>query len=305
MPDDLMQIARGFMESRVLLTAVELDLFTAVGAGATADEVARACGAHPRGATVLLDALAAMGLVTKQGGRYANTPTGARFLGAASPDSGRAALLHSAHLWRRWGDEDWTTAFIAAMHKYAAGRAPHVVAAVGTAGVSRMLDVGGGSGAYSIAFARAAPGLRAEIFDLASVVPIARGHIAQAGLADRVTTRVGDLTCDDLGSGHDLVLLSAICHMLGPDGNRDLLRRAARALAPGGRLVIQDHILRADRTAPRAGALFAINMLVGTEQGSTYTEEEYSAWMIEAGLGDVQHVTLVGPNGLMIGRRSG
>jgi SAM-dependent methyltransferase len=163
--------------------------------------------------------------------------------------------------------------------------------------------VGGGSGAYSTAFARANPTLRAEVFDLATVVPIATKHIAEAGLGDRVGTRVGNLRMDALGSGYDLVLLSAICHMLDPNENRDLIRRAFQALVPGGRIVIQDHVMNADKTSPRAGALFAVNMLVGTAGGSTYSEDDYAQWLREAGCGQVRRIPLPGPNDLVIAQR--
>ena len=128
--------------------------------------------------------------------------------------------------------------------------------------------------------------------------------MAVAGLSDRVTTRPGDLRRDDFGSGYDLVFLSAICHMLGPDGNRDLLQRAAKALAPGGRVVVQDFILEPERTKPRQAVLFAINMLVGTDAGSTYAEAEYASWLAAAGLSDVRRIRLPGPADLMVGARS-
>jgi len=127
--------------------------------------------------------------------------------------------------------------------------------------------------------------------------------VEEAGLTARVTTRPGDLRKDDFGSGYDLVFMSAICHMLGPDGNRDLLKRAARALAPGGRVVIQDFILEPERTRPRQAVLFAINMLVGTEAGSTYTEGEYAGWLEAAGLRGVHRVRLTGPADLMVASR--
>ena len=91
--------------------------------------------------------------------------------------------------------------------------------------------------------------------------------------------------------------------MLGPEGNLDLLARAARALAPGGRGVIQDFILEPDRTRPRQAVLFALNMLVGTEAGSTYTEEEYASWLRAAGLGAVSRIQLPSPADLMVGVR--
>jgi SAM-dependent methyltransferase len=324
LPDEIALVARGFMESRILLSAVELDLFTLVGTGAAAGAVAQAASTHPRATATMLNALVAMGFLTKAGDTYACAPFAARFLAAGSPDDARAALKHNLSLWETWSTltecvrrgttlraeematrgDGWTIPFIAAMHRNATQRAPLVIKAVGIEGVHRMLDVGGGSGAYSIAFAQAKHDLEAEIFDLATVLPIASGHVAAAGLQSRITLRAGDLRTDGFGSGFDLVLISAICHMLGPAENADLLGRARRALAPGGRVVIQDHVMAADGTAPRPGAIFAINMLVGTPAGGTYTEDEYAAWLRAAGFTDVCRVPLPGPNDLMIARRA-
>jgi (2Fe-2S) ferredoxin/predicted O-methyltransferase YrrM len=330
LPDDLNDRIRGFQESRVVLTALELDLFTAVGEGAAAEEVAAKLHTHPRSTETLLNALASLNLLAKREGVFHNSPEAARYFAAGSRDNARPALLHTAHLWQRWstltdcvragtavaGDEiagrgqDWTEAFIAAMHRNASERAPLVVRAVGVENVRRMLDVGGGSGAYSIAFARANSALRADILDLAAVEPIARRHILEAGVADRVQVRAGDLRSDRLvgpgarpGEGYDLVFLSAICHMLDPAENLDLLRRCREALAPGGRVVIQDFILEADKTAPRFAALFALNMLVGTRGGSSYSEPEYVAWLGEAGFREIRRARLPGITGLMIGSR--
>ncbi len=322
--DALIGIARGFQESRILLTAVELDLFTTVGDGATAREVAARLATGPRATEALLNALAAMEVLEKRDGRFRCGPAAARYLAGSSPDNERTALMHTVHLWDRWsrltdcvradtavaGDgisergDMWIEAFIAAMHRNAVQRAPHVVEAVGAGGVTRMLDVGGGSGAYSIAFAEANPALYAEILDLPPVLAIAEGHIRDTGLARRVTTRAGDLRIDSLGSGFDLIFVSAICHMLGPEENRSLLDRCLEALSPGGRIVIQDFILEPDKTAPRVAAIFALNMLVGTPHGSSYSEEEYAAWMKEAGFDGIRRVRLKGPTGLMVAVRN-
>ena len=175
LPDDLAQAIRGFQDSRAILTAIELDAFTAVAEGASAAQAAAKMGTDPRATEMLLNALAALGLLAKRDGAFHNTPVSARYFVAGSPDDARAATMHTAHLWHRWStltecvregtavarrepreaDDRWTGPFIAAMHRNARERAPHVVRAVGTAGVRRMLDVGGGSGAYSIAFAQA------------------------------------------------------------------------------------------------------------------------------------------------------
>ena len=290
---DLMQAMRGFQESRVLLTAIELDLLPACAAGATAEAVAGAVGCDPRATGMLLNALAALGVLAKDGDRYRCTEAGAA-LGRE-----RAGLMHMVHLWDTWSSltgcvRSGTTArtgpsggqvehFIAAMHSRARTVAGDALRVVGADGVRRMLDVGGGPATFAIAFAQANPGLRAEVMDLGPVLPIAQGHIRDAGLAGRVTVREGDLRSDAFGAGYDLVLVSAICHMLSEDENRDLLARCARALAPGGRIAIREFILDPDRTGPPTAALFALNMLVGTPRGNSYTEAEYRSWLEQAG----------------------
>jgi (2Fe-2S) ferredoxin/precorrin-6B methylase 2 len=323
LPDELNQTLRGYQESRVLLTAIELDVFTAVGGGAAAAQVAQGISTDPRGTEMLLNALTAMGLLAKDKGVFRNTPATTRYLTQGSKDDARLGLMHIAHLWQRWSTltdcvragttvsrqetggraEAWTSAFIAAMHRIAAERAPLVVEAVGTEGVERLLDVGGGSAAYSIAFAKANEKLHATVLDLPKVLPITQRHINQAGLAPRVETRAGDLRRDPLGRGFNMVLVSAICHMLSPAENQDLVRRCFEALAPQSRLVIQDFILESDKAAPKHAALFALNMLVGTEAGSTYSGEEYAAWMREARFQDVRQIRLPGLSSLMVGVR--
>ncbi|MGO9640028.1 MAG: methyltransferase [Candidatus Acidiferrales bacterium] len=323
LPDDLLQTIRGFQESRAILTGIELNIFAAIGDGATASQVAAKIGTDARATEMLLNALAAMGLLTKTDGFFHATPVTARYFGGRSPNDARAGMMHTVHLWHRWStltecvragtsvtrgeaterDDDWTESFIAAMHHNARARAPQVVEAVGIKGSLRMLDVGGGSGAYSIAFAQANEMLEVELLDLPDVLPIARRHIEEAGLGHRIKTRPGDLRTDQLGQGFDLIFISAICHMLGPDGNRDLLKRCHAALTPKGRIVISDFVLEADKTAPKQAALFALNMLVGTRDGSSYSENEYAAWLREAGFQDVSRVRLPGPANLMVGTR--
>jgi cyclopropane fatty-acyl-phospholipid synthase-like methyltransferase len=191
------------------------------------------------------------------------------------------------------------------MDRNARERARSVVEAVGSDGIRRMLDLGGGSGAYSVAFARAFPTLQAEVLDVPEVLPLTEDYIRNAGLSGRVHTRPGDMLHDPLGENYDLILLSAICHMFSAEENRALFRRAYAALAPAGRLVVQDFILEPDKTAPRFAALFALNMLVGTRAGSSYSEPEYADWLGQAGFGEVRRVRLAGPSGLMIATKSG
>ncbi len=296
-PESLSSLARGFMESRVFLTAAELDLFTLLADGPLSlEEAAAARGADRRALAILLDALTAMGLLEKADGRFTTPPSLVPLLTSRSGGSLLPLALHSVNLWDRWSrltetvagarpvaGDGWTRSFIGAMHAIAAPQADAIVAAVGPGSARRLLDVGGGPATYTLAFLRAAPGLRATLFDLPEVVEIARENATRAGLVDRVDLVAGDLRTDALPGGHDLAFVSAIVHMLGPAGNVALFRKVHDALLPGGRVVLRDHVMSPDRTAPRAGALFAVNMLVGTKDGGTFTLEELSAWLEEAG----------------------
>lgn len=321
--EDLIARIRAFQESRALLTAVELDLFSAVGRGATAAEAASRLETDGRGTEMLMNALVALGMLQKKDGVFRKTELAAQYLVEGSPNNVRLAIMHTAYLWDRWSkltdcvrtgssqpleiegerDERWTEAFIAAMDRNVVERAPLVIKSVGTSGVRRMLDVGGGSGGYSIAFAKASPELHADVLDLPTVLPLTERYIKKSGLTDRVKTRAGDLQRDEFGRDYDLVFVSAICHMLGPGENQDLFGRCFAALARGGRIVIQDFILERDKTAPRHAALFALNWLVVTRNGNNYSADEYSSWLGQAGFQDVRHVLLPGSTGLMMGSK--
>ena len=319
LPDRLEQMIRGYQPSRCMLTALELDIFTAVGAGATAEQVAKTIDANARATATLLNALVALGVLAKNGDEFKNTPEAARFFVQGSKDNHRDGLLHTTNIWHRWStltdavrrgmrvpiergaNGDWTHNFIAGMQRNAKDRAPLVVKAIGAKGVHRILDLGGGSGAYSIAFAKASPEVRCEILDLAEVVPLTSDYIQKAGVSAQVTVRAADMLLDDLGTGYDLVMLNAICHMFSEEQNRHLFRRARKALAPNGRLVMQDFVLNPQKTGPTQAALFSLNMLVSTESGASYSESEYTGWMKGAGFAEVSRINLPGPSSLIVG----
>jgi len=319
LPDRLETMIRGYMASRCILTALELDIFSAVGDGANAEQVGTRIGANARAAGMLLNALVALGLLSKSGGDYHNTPESARFFVQGSKDNHRNGLLHTANMWHRWStltdavrrgtcvpiDRDntpeWTSNFIAGMQRNAKDRAPLVVKALGTTGVHRVLDLGGGSGAYSIAFAKASPDIQCEIVDVPEVVPLTAEYVRKAGVSAQVSVRPGDMLQGGFGSGYDVILLNAICHMFSEEENRDIFRRTRQALGPGGRLVVQDFILNPDKTGPQHAALFSLNMLVATDAGASYSEPEYTDWMKDAGFAEVRRINLPGPSSLIVG----
>jgi predicted O-methyltransferase YrrM len=291
-----MRLSRAFMESRVLLTAAELDLFTELSRHPrTAAALAEARAWQPRPLAVVLDALVAMELLSKQDGVYRCEPTVGEQLSASSPTSVLASVRHAAVLWDRWSTlttrvaggapgprSDDARAFIEAMHAIARPLAPRMVAAVRPAGTKRLLDLGGASGTYTLAFLEAVPGLHVTLFDRPEVIPLARERLAAGDCLDRVTLVPGDYLADPLPGGQDLAWLSAVIHSNGPEENLALYRRVFAALVPGGRIVIRDHVMNEDHTAPRAGTLFAINMLSATSRGRTYSYREIAGALAEA-----------------------
>lgn len=306
--ESIKEIANGFQKSRVLLTGCELGLFTALGdKNKTAAEIAQDLKVNARSIDRLMDALCAIGLLKKNKSRFSNTPLTARFLVQGRPDY-MSGLMHVAHLWDTWSTltpavrrgksvlarsankrpQEWLVPFIAAMHERATQQAGRVVSLLNLSKVSRVLDIGGGSGEFAMAFVRAKKGISATVFDLPQVVPLTRNYIKQEKLSGKVKVISGDYLTDDFGSGFDLVFLSAIIHSNSNSQNRALIRKCAKALNPNGQVVVVDFIMDEDRFHPAFGAFFALNMLVATESGDTYTEAEVKGWMEESGLAHIK-----------------
>jgi SAM-dependent methyltransferase len=307
--EDILRMAQGFMECKILHTAAELNLFTILAMNpASVDEVAGKISADSRALGMLLDALAAMGLLSKSGDKYLCESSLAPLLSEKSPRSVLPMIRHMASLWRRWSrltdivkdsadardefefkrDAEELRAFIGAMHSIGAPMAKRIAAAVAPGASRSLLDLGGGSGTYTIAFLREVPEMKATLFDLPEVIEMARERLRAEGFLDRTTLVAGSFYLDEFPPGHDLVLLSAIIHSNSPEENLELYRKAYRALKPGGRILIRDHVMSPDRTFPRDGAIFAINMLVGTSGGGCYTYQEIESDLVRAGFSKIR-----------------
>jgi hypothetical protein len=303
-PEELLRLALNFMESRILLSAAELNLFTILDpAPLSAQEVGSRIGADLRALNVLLDALSAMGLLVKQSETYQYANPASPFLSEDASNSVLPMVLHAAHLWQRWScltdvvrgnivSEDapkssWGAenlrSFIWAMDVIAAPRAHEIVAAANPGSSKGLLDVGGALGTYTIAFLQAVPEMKATLFDKPEVVEMARERLSKAGMLDRVTLVPGDFYQDEFPYGHDLAFVSAIIHQNSPEQNLDLFIKVFRSLNHGGRILIRDHVMEPDRIHPKDGAIFAVNMLLGTPGGSTYTYEEIKTGLSQAG----------------------
>ncbi|NDY41744.1 methyltransferase [Dissulfurirhabdus thermomarina] len=325
-PGPLLERSAAYWEACTLHAGVRLDVFSVISGGAlAADEVARRVGGDVRGVTTLLDALAAMGLLEKDGDAYRNTETAALFLDRASPRYVGHIIRHHHYLVESWSrlpeavlggrpvrDRDHRTpeqreSFLMGMFNLAMGIAPRLCREIDIAGRRRLLDLGGGPGTYAIHFCLANPELHAVVFDLPTTEPFARRTIERFGVADRVTFRAGDFLRDDLGGPYDVAWISHVLHSEGPAGCRRLLRKVASALEPGGLVLVHEFILDDHRAGPLFPALFSLNMLLGTPEGRSYTETELVDMLAEAGAADIRRLPFAGPNqsGIVAGRLPG
>ena len=313
-PESVYEISRNFMESRILLTGVELNLFSLLTVEPlTAQEITSRLELDLRATTVVVDVLSALGFLRKNNDRYQTEPSIAPLLSESSPTSILPGIQHAANLWVTWSQltnvvhhggpakrpdtgrgQDTTKAFIGAMHVGAARVAPNIVEAISPGEAKALIDVGGGSGTYTMAFLQAAHEMKATLFDLPPVIEMARERLSDAGMLDRVNLIEGDYYKDELPSGHDLALLSAIIHQNSFEQNLMLYKKIFRALDSGGRIVIRDHVMEPDRTRPVSGAVFAINMLVNTPGGGTYTFDEIKEALNEAGFTAVNQIQAKG-----------
>jgi predicted O-methyltransferase YrrM len=320
--ESILELARGFMASRALLSGAELDLFTLLAKESlTAEQIAVAAKTKVRGTVILLDALSALGFLVKKDGRYHTEPSVVPLLSATAPDSILPMVLHMGAVWQNWSQmtdivrgkitpglktkgalaKDNLKAFIGAMNVAASKAAPEVVAAINPGHARRLLDVGGGSGTYTLAMLSAMPEMKATLFDLPEVIGMARDRIQAVDMLDRVDLVAGDFYKDELPPGHDLALLSAIIHQNSYEQNELLYGRIFRALDSGGRIVVRDHVMSADRTQPLEGALFSINMLVGTEGGRTYTLDEIKEGLTSVGFTQINLIQTKGMFSLVEG----
>lgn len=296
------------MKGRVILTAAELDLFSHLHKmKTTAAELASSLGLDTRATTRILDCLVVFDLLKKDYDLYETTEVGA-YLSKYHPGTVLPFLHHFNHLWDNWSSltrvvrkgsnrnkksipqrgEAGMKAFIGAMHAVGKHLSREIADSYDLSRFKRLLDIGGASGTYTIAFLRKNPDMNAVIFDLHDVIGIAKKQMRKEGLQERVKFAAGNFYKDALPTGADLALLSAIIHQNSPRQNLALFKNIYRALVRGGVLLIRDHIMDESRTNPPAGTVFALNMLVNTRGGDTYTFREVRDTLEKAGFAGVR-----------------
>lgn len=296
---DILMMAKGFCASRLILTAAELEIFTKLPA--TAKEIILDNPWDLNALIILLDALTAIQLIEKKDDVYSVPKRLKKALSAEAEESIIPMIEHLNSMWHNWSylsdiiknnkgnnhkvlkDEKTLQSFIMAMHVIGRDVADNLTTMLDPSWAKNILDVGGASGTYTIAFLNAAKGARATLFDLPPVISLACERLKGSELLKRITFKAGDFYKNTLPAGHDLVWLSAIIHQNSREQNRMLFKKCFNALINKGKIWIRDHIMDETRTNPPSGAIFAVNMLVMTPHGGTYTLDEVSEDLIYAG----------------------
>ena len=297
--DDLMAVGHGYQRSMILLAALKLGVFRGLAAGGCdASALARRVGADPGKLSILLDALAGMGLIGKTGKIFRNAQA-ARELLLPGPRSMESILLHHLDGWGAWGrlsatvragrtprggaDGNWRENFIRGMEEIARERAVAVAGRILLRPGDRVLDLGGGPGTYAIAWADACPGAVITLFDTPATLRVARKILREKGADGRVRLAAGDFLEDPLGGPYDFVWISQILHAFSGSDCVKLLRRARSALDPGGRVAVQEFLLAEGKTSPPGPVFFSVHMVAVTEGGRAYTAREIAEMMKAAG----------------------
>jgi 2-polyprenyl-3-methyl-5-hydroxy-6-metoxy-1,4-benzoquinol methylase len=297
-----------YWETKILLTAVKLDVFTTLDQQTrTAASVASKIGADAKALTLLMNALVALRLLRQDGNGYANSAVAREHLVTHSPQYiGHLLLLHDAE-WGNWGrleeairtgqssvqrhifetDPALGANVLTVLHRIGRQSGPEFAKRLALSQARTMLDLGGGAGTNAIAFCQTYPRLTATIFDLPATLLLAEGTVKEAGLESRITSLAGNFNSDNLGGPYDFILMSDVLHYQNFEANAGLVRKCFAHLNPGGRLVIKDRYLDASGTSPAWTTAFAVHIFVNTEQGACYRTADAMEWMRAAGFDQV------------------
>ena len=327
-PERIQQLAWGYAPTMAVEAGVRLRVFDVLDAGPkTLAQVVAETGASPRGTRMLLNALVGLELLTKKGDAYALAPDAAAFLVSSKPGYLGGLMRHlSKQLIPHWlqltesvqsgkppvsvNKESTGGQFfrefvedLFAMGQPAAKVLADHLLAKPPAATYRVLDLAAGSGVWSIALAEKSPKVQATVVDWPEVIPVCQKVTARRGVADRYRYVAGDLLQADFGAGHQAATLGHILHSEGETRSRALLKKTFAALAPGGVIAIAEMTPNEDRTGPPYPLIFALNMLVHTDEGDTFTFGEIGAWLREAGFVRPRQLEVPGPSPLILADR--
>ena len=323
-PGSLLALSGSYWQSSALHAGVKLDLFSQIGRKEfSSDGLAEKLAVNPRALSLMLDALCAMGLLQKTDGAYGNSEAGLTYLSKDSEQYIGHMILHHHNLAPSWArldeavrdgrpvrkrstasnDDSARENFLMGMFTMARTVAPEVVKAIDLSGRKEMLDLGGGPGTYALYFCQNNPALRATVYDLPATRPFAEKTISAFGLEDRVIFHTGDYLRDDIEGAYNVIWISHILHAEGPGDCMKLLHKSMSRLTPNGVIIVHDFLLNSNKDGPLFPALFALNMLLGTQYGRAYSEDEIIEMLADAGAVNISRVPFASPNdsGIIMG----
>ncbi|MCA9471429.1 MAG: acetylserotonin O-methyltransferase [Nitrospirales bacterium] len=300
-----------YWETKILLTAVKLDLFSSLnGSPRSSSQLAQDHALTDRPLALLLNALVAMRVLKKEADVYMNTEVAQRYLVKSQEEYvGHLLLLHDAE-WENWGkleetirtgrspvsrhvfetDPDMGVNVLSVLHRIGRESGPSLAKRMQLDGANSLLDVGGGAGTNAIACCQEYPELTATVFDLPSTLKMTEAVIRKVGLESRIRTLAGNFHVDDFKGPYDAALMSDILHYQDGEVNATLVAKIFQSLSPGGQLVIKDRFLDPSGTSPAWTTAFAVHIMVNTEQGQCFTTQEAMRWLRDAGFRDVHEL---------------
>lgn len=324
-PERLMQFAWGYAPPLIIEAAVKHRLFDLLAASpGGAAELAKRARVSVRGVQAVCNALVGLGLLARNGGRYALTEESARFLVSGQPAYHGGLFRHiSTQLLPDWFGLDETvrtgkpsvrvnsrkqgakffSEFVESLFPLSYPAARSLGAHLGVAKARqpvRVLDLAAGSGVWGVALAELSPQVYVTAVDWPPVLAVTEKVARRHGVANRLTKVPGDLLVAPFGENYHVATLGHILHSEGRDRSRRLLKKAFDALAAGGTIAIMEFLVEADRSGPPRALLFAVNMLVHTEAGDTFSFEEISGWLREAGFIKPRLLKVPGPSPLVL-----
>ncbi len=320
-----MQLAWGYAPGLIVEAALDCGVFNVLDKSPrTVNELARTTKASVRGLTAILNALVGLGLLDRNDNRYALTPESATFLVPGKPAYQGAFFWHQTRqLIPNWlqlrkvvrtgrpaisGNREavgskFFAGFVEGIfplsYRAAQTLGDHLKISKSSSPVS-VLDIGAGSGVWGITLAEQSPNVTVLAVDWPRVLPVTRRIAKRHGVGDRLKVRAGDFSKADFGNGHQIATIGHILHSEGAERSQRLLRKTFAALAPGGTIVISEFLPDEDRKGPPPALMFAVNMLVHTEAGNTFTFGEISSWLKKAGFKNPRLLPAPGPSPLIL-----
>ncbi|MDI6785893.1 MAG: methyltransferase [bacterium] len=320
---NLINLARSYWESKVLFVSVRLKIFTILHTeDKSVSAIANILSLNPNSAKRFLDTLVSLKLLQKEGNFYKNTSFSNLYL-VENKDSYLGNMVHHCEsLWKCWEHLEESVKsgkpvafklfknssykhrlkdYVYAMHDIGSVVADEIVSYLNISHYKNMLDLGGGSGAYSIILAKNNPNLKATIFELSDVLKHTKKFIQKAKTKNQISTIPGNFLEDSFGKEeYDLILISNLIHIYDATNNKEIINKTHRALAKKGKIVIHNLVLN-NETTPKEATLFDLNMLMGTVSGRVYTQKEVKNWLKEIGFRNIKSYTTTLKTKVIIG----